>query len=277
MNEQTQPIMDMAQNRAHLTVAASYTDPVTKGVYLHRDLIEVQEPWAQEEHIGPTQRSEPFGDVESWVSYVQRYADANCLLLTWSARGLTAVLDYINATGNAPGRCQWLATHLFKPTRQWQAWISLANGQARPQKHTVEMLENLAEDVVPGEQGDLLNLLRSLRTSVNAKAEAELRPDGSTSVSFQRETQVKASGAVEVPSMIGIAIPVLQGHLDDEGKPVYYHIGVRLRVDVDDNARLLLRLSMPTADRVMEDACRDRSVKAATLLGGDYTLLRATD
>lgn len=278
MSEQrTEPIEDMYQDRAYLTVAAVYQDPLTKATYVHRDLERVQDPYAFEDHVGPFARTESFGDAESWADYVRRYAVPDTTLLTWNARGLRAILDYADASTKAPGRCAWSVAYPFAASTQWDNWASITTGRALSQRDLIEALEDRAEDIQAPTQADLLNLLRNLRGSVKAQANAELRPDGSTKVAFERDSQVKGAADIELPPMIMISIPVLRGHTDDVGKPVYYLLAVRLRVSVGDNAQLGFRLTLPNAARVMEDACRERSLKAATLLGEGYTLLRAAD
>lgn len=262
-----------------IMVAATYKDPVSGALYVHRDLEAASDPWADEAHIKPVKAAESFGDVESWAKYVQRFADESGALLTWNSRGLKAVIDYHGDDGS-PRRCQWTAFHPFEPSLQWKAWTALANGQPISQRQAVERLEDLGADIVDPPQVDLLNLLRSLRASVNAKADTELRPDGTTSVTFSKDAAVRsnaAEGSLTLPSEIGIAIPVLKGHLDAEGRPVIYRVQVRLRVSVTDDAHLALRFTMPLAERVLEDVYADRVKSAQALLGEPFPLLRAAD
>lgn len=46
---------------------------------------------------------------------------------------------------------------------------------------------------------------------------------------------------------------------------------------MDDDAHLAFRFSIPTAERVMEDAVMDRVAAAKGLLGESLPLLRAAD
>lgn len=270
-------------------IAATYKDPTTGALYVHQDLRLARADWEEEGHIPPAKSTERFGDVESWVQYVQRFAEtaeedgetAREPLLTWNTSGLRAVLDYHQGFGDA-GRCQWQAFHPFLPSAQWQAWMKLANGAAIGQKSTVEALEDLAEDIREPAPADLAALLRSLRASVNAKADTELRPDGTSSVAFSKDAQVRsgsgaAAGEVTLPAQIAIAIPVLKGHVDQSGAAVLYRVAVRLRVSVDDQAHLAFRLSIPNAERVLETALLDRVAAAKQLLGESLPLLRGAD
>ncbi len=275
----TQPVVaGAAQSAPHLTLAATYKDPHTGALWVHRDLELAQAPWDEEAHIPPTEASEKFGDVESWVAYVKRYGWQACVLLTWNCQGLRAILDYATAP-DSPGRHKWLALHPFAFSHQWRAWTGLANGQAINQRQAVERLEDLSEDIKEPDSAALTGLLRSLRASVNAKADTELRADGTTSIAFTKDTNVKSAtgGSLDLPPVITIAIPVLKGHVSPDGKPVLYKLQVRLRVSVDDAAHLSLRFSMPNAERILEDVFAERVKLAAELLGEGFELLRAAD
>lgn len=259
-----------------VVVAPTYKDPITGALYVHSDLQMCQGPWEEETHVGPIRCTERFGDVESWVAYVRRFCvpDEHQPLLTWNRCGLRAVLDY-HAGEDAPGRCQWTAEYPFETSIQWRAWMGLASGQAVGQKAAVERLEELAEDIVEPPAADLAQLLRTLRATVKATADAELRPDGTTAVAFSQDARVKSADSVELPSSFTIAIPVLRGHVDQEGRPVLYRLQVRVRASVDESAKLTLRFTIPTAERVLEAVYEDRVNAARELLGESYSLLRA--
>jgi hypothetical protein len=165
----------------------------------------------------------------------------------------------------------------FRTSLQWDAWRGFASGQAIGQKSAVERLEDLAADIVEPSPADLTGLLRSLRASVNAKASAELRPDGTTSIAFERDSRVAAGKDVDLPATFKIAIPVLKGHLNEDGVPVLYGLDVRVRVSVDDNAKLALRFTIPSAELALERVYAERVAAAKELLGETFDLLRASD
>lgn len=260
-----------------LAIQPAHKDPNTGALWVHKDLVQVQQAWAEEAHLGPVDTREGFGDVESWVAYVQQFAsDTRPPLLTWSSQGLHAVLDY-HLTADDPGRCDWVAHMPFETSVQWKAWMALANGQARGQKQAIELLEDRGGDIVEPAQAPLMELLRSLRTTVNANANASLREDGSTSVSFSTDASVRGgkAGDAVLPSEIKIEIPVLKGHLDADGKMVVYRISVRLRVSVDESAHLALRFSIPDAELLLDKVYADRVASAKVLLGPELPILRA--
>ncbi len=270
--ERTHPVDDKQDYKTRLSIAPAWKDPNTGALYVHRDLELRQEAWAEIEYIPPMVVEERFGDVESFAAYVKRYGVANDVssLVTWNARGLRAVLDYM-------GRRKWVAVYPFEFSIQWRAWMQFANGSAWSQKQAVEKVEDLAVDIQEPPPTDLMGLLRSLRATVNAQAEAELRPDGTTSVAFTKDAKVATSGLLSLPASFTVAIPVMKGHVNSEGRPVLYSFQVRLRVSVDDSARLLLRFTVPNAERILEDVYADRVLAAKALLGDSFPLMRGAD
>ena len=274
-----EPIDDLYQDRrTHLTVAATYKDPNTRALFVHKDLVQTLEPFAEEAHIPPMRVSESFGDVDSFVLYVSRYADSKTTFLSWNSGGVRAVLDYADDASNAPGRCQWIAKLPFILSRQWQQWANLANGHSLAQKSAVETLEDLAADIIEPKSADLMAILRSLRATVNARADAELRPDGTAKISFEKDAKVQTANQVDLPAMFRIAIPVLKGHIDPETRrPVLYSLEVRIRVGVNDDAKLGLRFTMPNAERVLESVFEERVEATKAVLPDGFSLLRAAD
>ena len=275
----TEPIDYTAPSTApRLAIAPYYRDPVSGAVYVHRDLDQREKPWEAEAHIGPINTMERFGDVESWVGYVQRFAgtDEWPPLLTWNKHGFTAILDYHSNSEDA-GRCQWQAACPFVLSPEWRAWMALANGQPLSQRQAVEKLEDLAADIIDPTPADLVPILRNLRATVNATANTELRPDGTTSVAFTQDKTLKAAGNVDLPAQFKIAVRALTGHVDAAGKPVLYGLDVRVRVSVDDAAKLAFRFAIPGAERVLEAVYADRVAAAKALLGDGFSLLRAAD
>lgn len=278
----TQPIDSVFQAAPHITVPAAYTDPKTGAVYVHDSLALAIDPWAVETHISHPKVSESFGDVDSWAAYVNVYADDGQgdyrPLITWSEKGLRAVLDY-HGIDRAPKRCQWIAEHPFTLSPTWRKWAALANGSPRSQREVLEAFEDLGADILEPSAADLVALVRTLRATSMANAETELRPDGTTRVSYVKNQTVQA-GELVLPPTLTIAIPAMKGHTEanEDGKlsPVLYRLTVRLRVSVGDDARLAFRLSMPDAERVLEAVYEDRVTAARAELGDDFTILRAT-
>lgn len=251
-----------------------YKDPITGATYVHQDLLNAQGPWAEEQHIGPIKADESFGDVESFAAYVKRQGVATTTHLIWNSQGVKAILDYHQPSG--AGRCQWIARLPFEPSLEWRAWTSLASNQPVSQRAAVERLEELAEDITEPAAMDLMNLLRNLRANVTSTATTELRPDGTSAVYFANEKKLRSTADLELPSEITIAIPVLKGHVDAQGKPVRYQLTVRLRAVVDNEAHLMLRFSIHAAERVLEDVYAERVAAAQALFGEIFLLLRAS-
>lgn len=257
----------------HLIIAPSWTDDATGAVYVHKDLVQAQAPWANEEHVSPVRVEEALGDVESWCEYIKRHAsiEPDHSLLTWNQKGLRAVLDY-------PNRRQWVTAHPFVQTPEFRAWLSFANGGAHEQKKAVEFLEDHAPDIFEPAQGDLLNLMRQLTANAAATATVESREDGTADVSFARTASVSSGpNKALLPGEITIQIPVLRGHIEENGAIVRYKLVLKVRASVDPNAHLALRFTMPQAEVVLEQVYAERVASAKELLGDGYTILRAAD
>jgi hypothetical protein len=259
-------------------IAPSWTDPITGATYVHEDLQQRIAPWDNQAHISPMAAKEQFGSVQGFSQYVARYgADGSSVLVTWNSKGFKAILDYAQGP-NTPGRCRWTAEHYFTGSDQWAMWQRLCDGNAKPQRQALEFLEDLAVDIVDPDAMTLTNLLRVLRATVLSQADTELRTDGTSALTFQKDTTVRGKSAdaeVVIPNVFFISIPVLKGHTNDQGVPVVYRIGIRVRITVDDNAHLYFRFAIINGDRVLEDAFHDQVTRAATLLGDAFPLLRA--
>lgn len=272
---------DSEETARHLVLTPSVQDATTGALYVHHDYVNVIKPFEFEEHISPIKADERFGDVESWVAYVNAFADAgNLPFITWNSKGLKATLDYHqNATNpDAAGRAQWHASYPFVLAPEFLVWSRAADGHAIPLQQFVEFLDDRAPDIFEPDAASLLALMRTLRANVTATADTQLRPDGTAAVNFAKDTRVTASGGTaELPPEITIAVPVLRGQLDNDGQVVRYKLVLKLRASVDGNAKLALRLSMPIQERVLEQVYAERVAAAKAALGDGYTVLRAAE
>jgi hypothetical protein len=256
-------------------VEPSVRDEKSGALWIHKDLVGALEPWELESHISPVKALEEFGDVESWASYVTHFDDVDAPpLVTWNAKRLRAVLDY--HTASEAGRAQWIAEMPFVQAPEFAAWMALADGRGKPQRVAIEALEDRGAEIVEPAAGELMAMLRTLRTTVNKSAQTELKPDGSTSVTYTDDKGISArGGTVDLPSEISIRVPILKGHVDEQGKPVVYELKVKVRASVGDDARLMLRFSIPNAERALEEVYADRVALAKRLLGDGFDVLRA--
>lgn len=286
MAEATYPASDQKQDAAapHIIVTPFYKDPVTGALYVHKDLDLAAEAWKEREeqdgYIPPIERDEAFGDAESWASYVTRFGQPPTVLLTWNSKGLRAILDYHPEDElGTPGRCKWKAHHAFRFTPEWEAWRKFADGSVHTQAQVIEHLETYADTVLEPEYGNLLTLLRELRTSVKLEAATSLQPNGSVSVAFKKDNQVIGPKGLDIPAELTIGVPVLSGHVDAEGKPVAYKVKVRLRPTVQDSGPLTFRLALQQTERVVEMAVKERVEAARAILGEEFShrLLRAAE
>jgi len=288
--------IDDEQTQPRLTIEPSVTAPDGSfWVFNGTGYDKVVDAWSVEQHIRPAAVTARLGDVRSWVQYVERYHQPDRLLLSWSERGLRAILDF-HQTLDAPGRAQWTAEHPFVTSSQWNAWTGFADGKtAWSQQQTVNKLDELADDVVSPVASEILDIIRTLRTTVKLAAKSDMREDGGSELSWSKDSAVTSKRAI--PSEIVISIPVLKGHVRDAdetilvpgedgkavervlkaGTPVNYGLPVKVRPSVDDDGKTSFRFLLPTAERVLEAVYADRVNAAKALLGSlGESLYRAT-
>lgn len=265
----TKPGTPVVPNTPAVVIAPAWVDPISGATYVHADLEQGQREWANSEYIPPQRTHEQLGSAESWATYIKKFhGDDLGTLLTWGPCGFKAILDY-HISMDDPGRCQWIAEMKFEFSNEWIQWRSMRENSPWPHKKAIERLEDLSEDITEPSPADLMNLIRNLRSTVNATAQTELLVDGTTRVGFTQEKAVKGISDVALPSEFTIAIPVLRG------SDVRYKIAVKLRANVDDQAHLALRFSIPSSERILDAVYKDELKIAETVLGKGYTILRA--
>ena len=273
--KQTIPTSAEDASDAAILVAESYQAP-DGSVYVHKDLVQVVEPWAVEQHVSPPSETHSFGDVQSWAAYVGRYGSPLRSLLSWREAGLVALLDH-HDPGGVCGRNQWKAQHAFQYTPEFKAWRELTSGAPLKQAQLVEALEDLAETIIQPDPGQLMAMLRTLRATVNTEAASALREDGGMAVEFRKDSQVR--GDVALPQWLEIQLSMIRGYRvqDADGvmRPALHRLRVRLRPSVTETAQLVFRLSIPAAERVLEEIYLDLVAMAQEELGEAYRILRA--
>lgn len=263
----------LAAQGAPVVVSPFYKDPQTGELFLHRDLFRAREAWEEEAHIGPVKAAERFGDFEGFAAYVKRYGKPETTFVRWNKSGVTATLDYHTAA--APNRSQWLAIYPFVATPAWDAWSKFADGHPVSQAPAVSFLEDRAVDVMTPAPVQLLPLLRNLKAYSNANAETEYRENGTAKITFNKDQGVRGAD-VELPTELEIGIPIYKGH------PDILKLTVRVRVTVDDTARLAFRFTIPRVEEIIDTLREELVDKVDMALNGDtdapdYPILRAAD
>lgn len=284
-----------------IIVEPFYKDPATGATWVHRDLVQVQDAWAEVEHVGPVKEHAKFGDIESFAGYVTHYSGErdDDVFINWNSKRILVLLDY---HGSEPGRCQWIAEYPFELSREWKAWMELCGG-AKSQQTAVDKLEDLMDGIVEPGGAELMNIIRGLRANVKKEAVSEYLANGDVKVSFAGEASVRSTtggpDSVTLPATIKIGIPVLKGHVtakvdrdghpvDKEGNrlpvgapevmvPVVYALTVKLLASVDNDNHVSLRFSIPQAEKVLEEVIVERVAAAKVLLGEAFNVYRAAD
>lgn len=300
-NEEDQP--DRAAK--HLVLAPWYEDKDTGELWVHQDYKKARDAYADDDYVapvGPVVTTEKFGDLESWAEYLRLYGPTARAFITWNSYGLCGILDYHDRVGEQTivgkaDRAQWKAEYPFVATPEWRDWSKIATGEPIPHSKAVEFIDDHLVHIAEPPDTVLLNILRKLRSNSTAKAETELRSDGTAHIKFERNEQVTTEGEVDLPPEFEIRIPILRGHtgpvthpdgsplmLLEPGTteavqatgPVIYRLVVRLRVSIIEN-KLHLRFTLPAKERVLEQVYADMVAEAKTQLGPGFTVLRAAE
>lgn len=262
---------------ANHVLLTPFVDGADGSRWAHKDYQLIVAPWAVEAHIGPPESQERFGDLESWSAYVKAQ-DAGRTFITWNGKGLRAVLDY--HTAEQSGRCKRIAEYSFVQTPEWRAWTGLQAAGLVDQRRAVETLDERLDDIKEPAAATVMNVLRNLRGNVTSRADVHLREDGTSAVTFSRETNVRGgAGAenLELPAQITISVPVIRGHVNDEGEIVRYRFDVKLRADVKENGQLGLRFTILAAETALEEVYAELLFDAKAQLGDTFSLYRAAD
>lgn len=191
-----------------------------------------------------------LGNVASFVSYLRRFrreAEAEFPLITWkTTSGVLAVLD------PAPwGPGTWTVRLPFTDDWRWAAWKGLCASPLK-QDDAVDKLSKLVDTIVSPPSAELLSLLATLRSTVNATAVTKVNEDGTTDVSYQKEN-VSAAGSnlnLKVPSLVEVSTPVFRGF------STAYKLYVRVRVLPEERGTKLI-FSMQNGEAIIEDVTND--------------------
>ena len=86
------------------------------------------------------------------------------------------------------------------------------------------------------EAAEIMDIVRALRVTSKSTGDTEIRSDGTTTIAFHADTQIRGSksGEVELPSYVTIRVPVLKG--SDVDSVVTLNIRLRTSVEADEPA-----------------------------------------
>ena len=260
-----------------LVLNTGYRDELTGALFVHKDMREILPAYQAEWHVAPTSTRATLGDVESWAAYIARYGTAERTYATWSATGIRATLDY--HTSGEPGRDQWHARYDFVNTLQLGRWRRAIERQNVSHANMVELLEDSGSDIVEPDQAEVLDILRTLRVTTKSRGDTEIRQDGTTSIKWHSDAQVRGSksGTTEMPQRIKIHVPALEGYfIDDKLSTVCF--AVRIRASVDPAGQIGFRLSCPELEMKLDELRQSVASRAQSFLdehGMELEILRS--
>ncbi len=195
--------------------------------------------------------------IASFIDHVNRFGDTDSAVFADDSKTtpkLTAVLDYHRAdTGTDSARAhgdyghgKHRTTFAFPLSEEWKAWTKL-NGTVMTMGEFALFLEDRIGDIaIAGDEfpediarfvnvnggadsiadfATLVELSRGLKVFEQANVEEATNlasGEGHIRFSVEHETKTRTGGAVKVPTMFFIAIPVF-------AKGPFYRIGARLR------------------------------------------------
>jgi uncharacterized protein YfdQ (DUF2303 family) len=203
--------------------------------------------------------------VDSFLAAVERFKRPDTTVYVdidaAGAGGLTGVINHPGP--DAPAFADWRVVHQLRFSPAWQAWMA-ASRQAMDQRQFAAFLEDRALDIVevPAEdalQGvaallggrwasasDLITVSRGLQIKIDQEITSAVTLEtGAVQVAFA-EKHTKAAGAVEVPTLFAIGVPLYE-------HGAVYRVGVRLRYKVNGGSVSWHVLPMQP-ERVIEHA-----------------------
>lgn len=190
--------------------------------------------------------------LDSFIAHVNRFGDNDSAVFaddSKTAPKLTSVLDYHRADGDGIGEFRHgkhRTTFAFPLSEEWKAW-NKANGVVMSMGDFATFLEDRLADIAGAgdsfpehverlveESGgveriatyaSLMELARGLHVYENAQVEEAVNlssGEGSIRFSVEHETKTRSGGAVKVPKLFFIAIPIFN-------RGAFYRIAARLR------------------------------------------------
>jgi uncharacterized protein YfdQ (DUF2303 family) len=211
-------------------------------------------------------------DPDSFVEYLQRYADNDTLLYaSVENHRIVAVLnDHPETTGEGSlaGYRDNTAVLRLQPSEDWQE-ITAHSGRTLAQRAFAELIEELAHCVTNPPAAVMMEIASTLSVKQNLDFDSRLRLDsGDIQFRFEQTSDARAGRTVpvEIPQVIEFTVPIWTGT-----EPVRIQARLRFRAS-QDGAAMGYKL-MQRAD-VTEKAFRDivvavngRGVAPAALYG----------
>lgn len=219
-------------------------------------------------------------DVESFIEYVQRHASDDTVIYgsqnparfiaVLNDHAKTQVDDFTSDASNEEDvrgarwrdfRCCYPLVH----SREWTTWMEKNRKPFPNNKDFAEWLEDNLVDIVEPAHGDMMRVALDFSVTSGASFSNPVDLDtGATRLSYTLETK---NGAVEIPKVFTIEIPVFQGI-----EVTTYKIDARFRYKMREGG-VDIRYELVRPHKVVEQAFKDElqlirdQTKALVLFG----------
>lgn len=163
-----------------------------------------------------------FHDGDSLARYVQRYKDADSLLIaSITASKVVTLLDYHSA--EAPAAVDHSATWQVRHSDEFTEWSKL-NGRLTEQAEFIRFLEEHVSDIVSPDPASILELAKDFSAMKSVKFQSAKRLDnGDRNLQYVEETGTKSG--IEIPQKLTLSMPIYYGE-----EPVQFQAWFRYRI-----------------------------------------------
>ena len=216
-------------------------------------------------------------DADSFVAYVERHKTIRTTIYATidpaafvvvlndhapndesRSKAITPAQAAKMASANAPGFRDWRAEFLVPASREWKLW----NGSNRKEMGQIgfaTFIEENLPDFFSPEGADMLEMALNFESAKTGSFRSAVRLSNG-SVNLEYVDEVSGNGAVKVPSVFKIGIPVFE----NEAARL---LEARLKYRIGDGGKLAIWFELVRPHKVLEAAYREASEAIATKTG----------
>lgn len=198
-----------------------------------------------------------FTRAESFCDYVNDQKSAASRLYVIGPTQVVCVLNH-HACDETAGWGDHRAVFMLNQTPEWVFWKS-SNNARKSQRDFAQLIEDHAEDISDPAGADLLDLVRTIKTSQNLEVTGEISDkdlDWASGFIIQTKTKAGAKQDLELPSEFGLRIAPYEGG-------VVVPVRARLRLE-PIGGKLALWYELVRIDRVERTALEQIVATIAT-------------
>ena len=190
-------------------------------------------------------------EVKALSDYLTRFGHEHAVAFAdWRERKILAQIDYHSPKG-APSHCSHSCTFSAERSSPWTAWAQ-ANDKQKSQMLFGRFLEEMAMTVVEPDAASIVEVCMNLEAVKQVSFKSAVRlADGFRQLEYI-ETSGDARGALRVPEMITVLVPIFEGM-----EPQRVDVRLRYRF-TDGNLVMWITIdNMEDIERLAFDRCID--------------------